>query len=260
MKHTDLIQFKQRGEKITCLTAYDASFAKMIENSGVDSILVGDSLGMVVQGEKSTRTVSVSDMVYHTKAVANACENSLIIADMPHHSYDDPSDALINAKSLINAGAHMVKLEGGVERQRVVEALVANNIPVFAHLGLQPQKVKEASDYKIQGKDPSGAKAIIKDAILLESLGVCALVLECVPSPLAKLITERLSIPTIGIGAGKDCDGQVLVCFDMLGITQGKLPRFVRNFAQGSASIPDAIQTYVAAVKDHTFPDKRESY
>ena len=260
MKHTDLIQFKQRGEKITCLTAYDASFAKMIENSGVDSILVGDSLGMVVQGEKSTRTVSVSDMVYHTKAVASVCDNCLIIADMPHHSYDDSSTALINAKSLISAGAHMIKLEGGAERKSVIEALIANNIPVFSHLGLQPQQVKDASDYKIQGKDPSSAKAIIEDAILLESLGVSALVLECVPSPLAKLITERLSIPTIGIGAGKDCDGQVLVCFDMLGITQGRLPRFVRNFAHGSVDIPGAIRGFVAAVKGHTFPVERESY
>ncbi|MCS5591687.1 MAG: 3-methyl-2-oxobutanoate hydroxymethyltransferase [Gammaproteobacteria bacterium] len=260
MKHAGLKQFKQRGEKITCLTAYDASFAKLIESCGVDLILVGDSLGMVVQGEKSTRTVSVSEMVYHTKAVASTCEKSLVIADMPYQSYNDSSSALENAKLLMNAGAQMIKLEGGEERREVVKTMIASNIPVCAHLGLQPQKIKEASGYKIQGKDPSDAKAIFEDAILLESLGVSALVLECVPSSLAKRITEQLSIPTIGIGAGKDCDGQVLVCFDMLGITQGKLPRFVRNFAQDSANVSTAIQAFVLAVKDRSFPAEKESY
>jgi 3-methyl-2-oxobutanoate hydroxymethyltransferase len=260
MKPADLIQFKQRGEKITCLTAYDASLAHLMDGCGIDLILVGDSLGMVVQGEKSTRTVSVPEMVYHTKAVAKSCDQALVIADMPYQSYEEASIALENAKLLIDAGAQMVKLEGGVERQKVVEILIENDISVCAHLGLQPQKVKKASDYKVQGKDLVGAKAIIEDALLLESLGVEALVLECVPSSLAKLVSEQLSIPIIGIGAGKDCDGQVLVCYDMLGITQGKLPRFVRDFTLENFRIPMAIKAFVQAVKNQSFPSEKESY
>ena len=260
MKPADLKQFKQRGEKITCLTAYDASLAKLMDSCEIDLILVGDSLGMVVQGEKSTRTVSVSEMVYHTKAVAKNCNQVLVIADMPYQSYEEPSMALENAKILIDAGAQMVKLEGGAERQAVVETLIENGIPVCAHLGLQPQKVKKASDYKVQGKNLVGAKTIIEDALLLESLGVDALVLECIPSSLAKLVSEQLSIPTIGIGAGIDCDGQVLVCYDMLGITQGKLPRFVRDFTLGYSSIPMAIKAFAQAVKNQSFPSEKESY
>ena len=260
MKHADLKQFKQRGEKITCLTAYDASLAKLMDNCDIDLILVGDSLGMVVQGEKSTRTVSVSEMVYHTKAVAKVCDQALVIADMPYQSYEGPSMTLANAKLLIDAGAQMVKLEGGAERQEVVEALIENGISVCAHLGLQPQKVNTAGDYKVQGRDQSSAKIIVEDALLLESLGVAALVLECIPSSLAKLVSEQLFIPTIGIGAGKDCDGQVQVCYDMLGITQGKLPRFVRDFTVDNASILMAIKAFVQAVKNQSFPSEKESY
>jgi 3-methyl-2-oxobutanoate hydroxymethyltransferase len=260
MKHTDLKQFKQRSEKISCLTAYDASFAKLIDSCGVDLILVGDSLGMVVQGGENTCSVTMSEMVYHTKAVARVCEKALIIADMPYQSYDDLSAALENAKQLISAGAQMVKLEGGTERQEVIQILVANEIPVCGHLGLQPQKVKKAIDYKIQGKDKNSAEIIIEDALLLESLGVSTLVLECVPSSLAKLVSKQLSIPTIGIGAGKYCDGQVLVCFDMLGITQGKLPRFVRDFTVDTNGISMAIKAFVRAVKNQSFPSEKESY
>jgi len=260
MKLADLKQCKQRGEKITCLTAYDASLAKLMDNCDIDLILVGDSLGMVVQGEKSTRTVRVSEMVYHTKAVAKVCDRALVIADMPYQSYERPSMALENAKLLVDAGAQVVKLEGGVERQKVVETLIENGIAVCAHLGLQPQKVNKASDYKVQGKDLDGAKTIVEDALLLESLGVSALVLECVPRSLAKLVSEKLSIPTIGIGAGKDCDGQVLVCYDMLGITQGKLPRFVRDFTADNSSIPMAIKAFARAVKNQSFPSEKESY
>ncbi len=260
MKPADLIQLKQRGEKITCLTAYDASLAKLMDDCDLDLILVGDSLGMVVQGEKSTRTVSMPEMIYHTKAVAKACDQALVVADMPYQSYEDPLMTLENAKLLIAAGAQMVKLEGGAERQEVVEALIGSGIAVCAHLGLQPQKVKAAGDYKVQGRDQSGAKRIVEDALLLESLGVDVLVLECIPSSLAKLVSDQISIPTIGIGAGKDCDGQVLVCYDMLGITQGKLPRFVRDFTADSPSIPAAIKAFVGAVKNQSFPSEKESY
>jgi len=260
MKLADLRQFKQRGEKITCLTAYDASLAKLFDGCGVDLILIGDSLGMVVQGQTSTRSVTVPEMVYHTKVVNKVCEQALVVADMPYQSYDEPSIALENAKQLIAAGAKMIKLEGGAEREAVVRALVDNEIPVFAHLGLQPQKVKEASDYKIQGKDEADANKILKDALLLESLGVDAMVLECIPSTLAKQVSDELTIPTIGIGAGKDCDGQVLVCFDMLGITQGKLPRFVRDFTENNRGIPAAIEDYVRSVKSGSFPSDKESY
>ena len=260
MKHTDLKQFKQRSEKITCLTAYDASFAKLIDSCDVDLILIGDSLGMVVQGSENTCSVIMSEMVYHTKAVAKVCKKALPIADMPFQSYEESSMALENAKQLIAAGAQMVKLEGGAERREVIQVLVANEIPVCGHLGLQPQKVKEASGYKIQGKDKNSAEIIIEDALLLESLGISVLVLECVPSSLAKQVSEQLSIPTIGIGAGKDCDGQVLVCFDMLGITQGKLPRFVRDFTADNRGIPMAIKAFVQAVKNQSFPSEKESY
>jgi 3-methyl-2-oxobutanoate hydroxymethyltransferase len=260
MRHADLKQFKQRCEKITCLTAYDASLAKLIDDCNVDLILVGDSLGMVIQGGENTRSVTIPEMVYHTKSVAKVCKKALLIADMPYQSYEEPSLALENAKSLMAAGAQMVKLEGGAERQEVVRVLVENDIPVFAHLGLQPQKVKEVGDYKVQGKDENSAKTIIEDALLLESIGVSALVLECVPSSLAKRVSEQLTIPTIGIGAGKDCDGQVLVCFDMLGITQGKLPRFVRDFTVDTTGVSMAIKAFVEAVKNQSFPSEKESY
>jgi len=260
MRHTDLKQFKQRGEKITCLTAYDASLAKLIDSCGVDLILIGDSLGMVVQGGASTRSVTMPEMVYHTKAVTSVCQKALVMADLPFQSYEEPLSALENAKLLINAGAQMVKLEGGAERQEVVQILIKNDIPVCAHLGLQPQKVKEVSDYKIQGRDQNSAKKILDDALLLESLGVSVLVLECVPSSLASLVSEQLTIPTVGIGAGKDCDGQVLVCFDMLGITQGKLPRFVRDFTEDNQGVAMAIKAFVQAVKNQSFPSEKESY
>ena len=260
MKHTDFKKFKQSGEKITCLTSYDASFARLIDKCGIDAILIGDSLGMAVKGDSNTQSVELSDVIYHTKAVARVCEEALVIADMPYKTYDDSSSALDSAKKLITAGAQMVKLEGGAEREEVVKTLIANDIVVCAHLGLQPQKVKETRDYLVQGSDKVSAQEIIEDALLLESLGVSAVLLECVPSSLANIVTARLSIPTIGIGAGKYCDGQVLVCFDMLGITKGKLPRFVRNFAKDSANISMAIKAFIKAVKENSFPNEKESY
>jgi len=260
MKHSDLNLYKEKGEKIACLTAYDASMAKLIDDCGVDVVLIGDSLGMVIQGHKNTRSVTMQDMLYHTEIVANSCQQALVIADMPFQSYDSSESALINAQNLVNAGADMVKIEGGQEHEEVFRVLSSNNINICGHLGLQPQKVRESSEYKIQGKDENSAKLILSDALLLESLGISSLVLECIPSALAKEVSSRLNIPTIGIGAGKDCDGQVLVCYDMLGITQGKLPRFVRNFVSTEGTIPLAISAFVKEVKAGTFPSTSESY
>ena len=260
MKHSDLNFYKEKGEKITCLTAYDASIAKLIDDCGVDVVLIGDSLGMVIQGYKNTRSVTMQDMLYHTEIVANSCQQALVIADMPFQSYDSSELALTNAQNLVNAGADMVKIEGGQEHEDVFRVLSSNNINICGHLGLQPQKVAESSEYKIQGKDKNSAELILSEALLLESLGISSLVLECIPSALAKEVSSKLNIPTIGIGAGKDCDGQVLVCYDMLGITQGKLPRFVRNFVSTEGTIPLAISAFVKEVKAGTFPSTSESY
>ena len=260
MKHSDLNLYKEKGEKIACLTAYDASIAKLIDDCGVDVVLIGDSLGMVIQGHKNTRSVTMTDMLYHTEIVANTCQKSLVITDMPFQSYVNSELALANAQNLVNAGADMVKIEGGHEHKNVFRILFDNNINVCGHLGLQPQMVIDSSEYKIQGKNENSAKLILSDALLLESLGVSSLVLECIPSALAKEVSSKLNIPTIGIGAGKDCDGQVLVCYDMLGITQGKLPRFVRNFVSTEGTIPLAISAFIKEVKAGTFPSTSESY
>jgi len=260
MKHSELALFKENSEKITCLTAYDASMAKLLDQSGIDAILIGDSLGMVIQGGENTRSVSIDDMIYHTSIVSSSCNDALIIADMPFASYDNPKDALNNARALIDVGARMVKIEGGSEHSEVIKTLISNNINICGHLGLQPQMVINSDEYRVQGRDENSAKKIIKNAVLLESLGVSALVLECIPSDLAQTVTEKLTIPTIGIGAGADCDGQVLVSFDMLGITSGKQPRFVRNFLNNQNTISDAIEAFVMEVKAGTFPNQSESY
>ena len=260
MKHSELSLFKEQGQKITCLTAYDASMAKILDQSGVDAILIGDSLGMVVQGGENTRSVSINDMIYHTSIVSDSSSNALVIADMPFASYDSPDDALKNAKLLIEAGARMVKIEGGSEHSDVIKTLISNNINICGHLGLQPQLVIKSDDYRVQGRDDISAQTILNNALLLESLGVSVLVLECIPSDLAKTISEKLTIPTIGIGAGVHCDGQVLVSYDMLGITTGKQPRFVRNFLNNQISISDAVESFVAEVKEGAFPSESESY
>ena len=260
MKHSELSLFKEQGQKITCLTAYDASMAKILDQSGVDAILIGDSLGMVIQGGENTRSVSINDMIYHTSIVSDSSSNALVIADMPFASYDSPDDALKNAKLLIDAGARMVKIEGGSEHSDVIKTLISNNINICGHLGLQPQLVINSDDYRVQGRDDSSAQTILNNALLLESLGVSVLVLECIPSDLAKTISEKLTIPTIGIGAGVHCDGQVLVSYDMLGITTGKQPRFVRNFLSNQITISDAVESFVLEVKEGTFPSESESY
>ena len=260
MKHSELSLFKEQGQKITCLTAYDASMAKILDQSGVDAILIGDSLGMVIQGGENTRSVSINDMIYHTSIVSDSSSNALVIADMPFASYDSSDDALKNAKLLIDAGARMVKIEGGSEHSDVIKTLISNNINICGHLGLQPQLVIKSDDYRVQGRNDSSAQTILNNALLLESLGVSVLVLECIPSDLAKTISEKLTIPTIGIGAGVHCDGQVLVSYDMLGITTGKQPRFVRNFLSNQITISDAVESFVLEVKEGRFPSESESY
>ena len=260
MKHSELSLFKEQGQKITCLTAYDASMAKILDQSGVDAILIGDSLGMVIQGGENTRSVSINDMIYHTSIVSDSSSNALVIADMPFASYDSSDDALKNAKALIDSGARMVKIEGGSEHSDVIKTLISNNINICGHLGLQPQLVIKSDDYRVQGRDDSSAQTILNNALLLESLGVSVLVLECIPSDLAKTISEKLNIPTIGIGAGVHCDGQVLVSYDMLGITTGKQPRFVRNFLSNQITISDAVESFVLEVKEGRFPSESESY
>ena len=260
MKYSELNIFKENGQKITCLTAYDASMAKLIDTAGVDIVLIGDSLGMVIKGAENTRSVSMKDMIYHTEIVAKACKQALVIADMPFHSYENSKTALANAKELINNGANMVKIEGGSENIDVIKALVSDGITVCGHLGLQPQLVVDSSGYKVQGRDEDSAQTILDNAKLLDSLGVSILVLECVPSDLAKSITNTIKIPTIGIGAGKECDGQVLVSYDMLGISLGKQPRFVRNFLNTENTISAAVKAFVSEVKKGNFPAQSESY
>ena len=256
-----LMQMKQQGEKIAVLTSYDASFTRLLEKGGVEVILVGDSLGMVIQGQDSTLPVAVGEMVYHTSCVARVRRSALLIADMPFMSYSSAGQALDTAGRLMkDGGAQMVKLEGGATQLETVRQLTANGIPVCAHLGLLPQSVHKLGGYRVQGKDPSAAQIMREEALSLEAAGAQMLVLECVPAPLATDISKSLSIPVIGIGAGAGCDGQVLVVYDMLGIGEGPVPRFVRNFLAPADSIAGAVEAYVKAVKQGTFPGPKESF
>jgi len=256
-----LIKMKQNSEKIAVLTSYDASFTALLEDVGIDVILVGDSLGMVVQGQESTLPVDVEEMVYHTKCVHRGRKESLLIADMPFMSYSSAEQALETAGRLMkDGGAHMVKLEGGATQLDTVGQLTANGIPVCAHLGLLPQSVHQIGGYRVQGRDDTSAAIIREDAIALEKAGAQMLVLECVPTQLAAEISQSLTIPVIGIGAGPDCDGQVLVLYDMLGITPHLAPKFSKNFLQEANSIPEAISTYVSMVRDGSFPSEAQSF
>lgn len=243
---------KQRGEKISCLTAYDAGFSALIDKADIDVMLVGDSLGMVIQGHESTLKVSLRDMVYHTRAVGIARKRAFIIADLPFMTYPAPVTAAQNAARLMQAGAQMVKLEGA--RIDCVSLLVDQGIPVCGHLGLLPQSVNRLGGYKVQGKEPADAEKIRDDALRLQQAGASLLVLECVPARLAGEISRQLAIPVIGIGAGADCDGQVLVLYDMLDIGVGKRPKFSKNFMTGASSIEAAISAYRLAVKEARFP------
>lgn len=254
----DLAAMKRQGEKIACLTAYDASFSALIDQAGIDVMLVGDSLGMVVQGQVSTLQVTLEDMIYHTRWVAGARRRAFVIADMPFLTYPDPLGAAMNAAKLMQAGAQMVKLEGA--RFDVVRFLVDQGIPVCGHLGLLPQSINRLGGYKVQGIEPSEADKILVDAQQLEEAGAALIVLECVPAKLAAAISARLSIPVIGIGAGADCDGQVLVLYDMLDIGIGKRPRFSMNFMQPPVAVAEAIGNYRAAVKELRFPTQEHSF
>lgn len=256
-----LQQMKQQGEKIAVLTSYDASFTRLLEDAGVDVILVGDSLGMVIQGRESTLPVGVDEMVYHTACVARARQRALLVADMPFMSYSSADQALGTAGRLMkDGGAQMVKLEGGATQLETVRQLCANGIPVCAHLGLLPQSVHRLGGYRVQGRDQEAARIMLEEALALETAGAQLLVLECVPAALAGEISRALAIPVIGIGAGVECDGQVLVLYDMLGITAGRSPRFVRDFMPQTCSVAGAIQAYVKAVKERRFPAPEESF
>ncbi|HIF18191.1 MAG TPA: 3-methyl-2-oxobutanoate hydroxymethyltransferase [Cycloclasticus sp.] len=259
--NTELLAMKVRGEKIVSLTAYDASFAHILDKAGVEMILVGDSLGMVVQGQSTTVPVTIEEMAYHSKLVSRGIERALLVTDMPFMSYPDPHSAVENAAVLMQQGhAHMVKLEGGQKILDSVEHLVNQGIPVCGHLGLLPQSVNQLGGYKVQGKEDAEANIIIHDAKCLQQAGASAIVVECIPASLAEKITQAVDIPIIGIGAGVNCDGQVLVSYDMLDITVGKRPKFSKNFMLEAGNVADAVGAYVSAVKNKTFPSQEHSF
>jgi 3-methyl-2-oxobutanoate hydroxymethyltransferase len=245
---------RDAGEAIAMLTAYDSSFAALMDRCGVDVLLVGDSLGNVCQGHSSTLPVSLADIAYHTASVARGNQTALLIADMPFGTYATPESAFDNAVKLMQAGAQMVKLEGGAWLTDTVKFLTERAVPVCAHLGLTPQSVHVFGGFKVQGKTNTAADKLKADALALQAAGASILVLEAIPSALGKEVTELLAIPTIGIGAGPDCSGQVLVMHDMLGVFPGRKARFVRNFMEGQTSIEAAVRAYIAAVKDKSFP------
>ncbi len=251
---------RQRGEKIAVLTGYDAGFARVMDEAGVDVILVGDSLGMVVQGQPSTLPVKLSEMSYHTRCVARGVKRAFIVADLPFATYQQsPGQAFASAAKLMAAGAHMVKLEGGAVMIETVAFLVSRGIPVCAHLGLLPQSVNQLGGYKVQGRDEPAAAQLLADARAMEKAGAGLLVLEAIPARLAAEVTQALSIPTIGIGAGADCDGQVLVLYDVLGLYPHP-PRFSKNFMLGADSIAGALTAYVQAVKAGSFPGAEHGF
>lgn len=256
-----LNRMKSEREKIAVITSYDASFTQQIEAAGMDVILVGDSLGMVVQGHESTLPVTVGDMVYHTANVMRVSRRAMVVADMPFMSHGSPQQALDTAGRLMKeGGAHMVKIEGGKPQLDTVRHLSARAVPVCGHLGLMPQSIHQLGGYRVQGRNEHDAERILNDAVALQDAGAQMLVLECIPSILAAEITNALAIPVIGIGAGADTDGQVLVVYDMLGITPQATPSFVRNFLAEEGSIQAALAAYVKAVKDGSFPAAEHAF
>ncbi|HEY0490276.1 MAG TPA: 3-methyl-2-oxobutanoate hydroxymethyltransferase [Telluria sp.] len=242
------------GTKIAMLTCYDASFAALMDRSGVEVLLIGDSLGMVCNGHQSTLPVTLAEVAYHTAAVARGNKSAMVVADMPFGTYATPEAAFDNAVKLVQAGAHMVKIEGGAWLADTVRFLTDRAIPVCAHLGLTPQSVHQMGGYKVQGKTIESADQLKADAVLLAESGAAMLVLEAIPAGLGKEVTDILAIPTIGIGAGPDCSGQVLVMHDMLGVFPGRKAKFVKNFMDGQQTIEAAVAAYVAGVKEGSFP------
>src|SRR3989338_7076262 len=258
---TALQEMYGKNEKIAVLTCYDASFAALLEAEGVDILLVGDSLGMVLQGHETTLPVSLDDMVYHTACVARGAKQAFIIGDMPFGTFQiSPQETFANAARLIAAGAHMIKLEGGAVMAETVEFLAGRGIPVCGHIGLMPQSVHQMGGYRLQGKEAAAAQKLLEDAVALEQAGAGMLVLETIPALLAAEITAALSIPTIGIGAGAACSGQVLVLHDMLNIYPGKKARFAKNYLQDACGIAAAVKSYVAEVKNGSFPAQEHSF
>ena len=255
-----LAKMKQEQEKITCITAYDASFAAIFDQAGIQVLLVGDSLGMVLQGHDSTLPVTVDDIAYHTAAVNSTTKKALIIADMPFMSYSTPEQTYLNAATLMRAGANMVKLEGGAWLTESVNGLVERGVPVCGHLGLTPQSVNVFGGYKVQGRVEEEAQKLIDDALSLEAAGIQLLVLECVPVTLAERVTQALSIPVIGIGAGTETDGQILVMHDAFGISAGFCPKFSKNFLTETGDIRGAVALYKEQVESKAFPGAEHSF
>ena len=258
---TALQALRDKGEKIAVLTCYDASFAALLEANGVDVLLVGDSLGMVLQGHETTLPVTLEEMAYHTACVARGAKRAFIVVDMPFGtSQVSPEKTFEHAARLLAAGAQMVKLEGGAAMAGTIEFLTQRGIPVCAHIGLTPQSVHQLGGFRVQGKSTADAQRLLNDAAVVAKAGAGMLVLETIPALLAAEITAQLNVPAIGIGAGAECSGQVLVLYDMLDIYPGKKPRFVKNYMQGAGSIADAVAHYVAEVKSGTFPDAEHSF
>ena len=257
-----IIKMKQRGEKITCLTAYDYSFARILDAAGVDILLVGDSVGCVVQGQANTLPVTLDEMIYHTKAVVRGRTQALVVGDMPFLSFQvSKEQAVQNAgRFLQDAGAEAVKLEGGVAMRKTIAAITRVGIPVMGHVGLTPQSVHRFGGYKIQGKDKERRKTIVNDALAVEEAGGFAIVLEGIPAELAQEITERLTIPTIGIGAGSNCDGQVLVIHDMLGLFDDFTPKFVKRYADLKSIMTGAVESFIKEVREQKFPGEEHSF
>ncbi|KFZ37391.1 3-methyl-2-oxobutanoate hydroxymethyltransferase [Shewanella mangrovi] len=255
-----LLKYKQEGKKFTSLTAYDASFAAAFDEEGIDALLVGDSLGMVLQGHDDTLPVTVDDIVYHTRCVRRGTKRALLIADMPFMSYATPEQGMENAAKIMQAGANMVKLEGGEWMLETVTKLTERGIPVCAHIGLTPQFVNVFGGFKVQGRDEDNAKRILNEAIAFEKAGAQLIVLECIPAKLAKEITAAVQIPVIGIGAGKDTDGQILVMHDVLGISSGYIPRFSKNYLLQTGEIRSAIRAYIEEVQQGVFPGEEHIF
>jgi len=261
MKPTVLELRRKKGVRLAMLTAYDYPGARLVAEAGIDLILVGDSLGMVVLGYDSTTAVTMEEMVHHTKAARRGAPQAFLVADLPFLSYGTPEQALANAARLMkDAAADSVKLEGGAEIEPIVETLVRAGVPVLGHVGLTPQTASALGGYKLQGRDEADARRILDGAVALERAGCWGVVLELVPAPLARLITERIAIPTIGIGAGPHCDGQVLVFHDLVGMYAGFTPTFVKRYAEVGAAIRDAVARYAAEVRDGSFPGEGKSF